>query len=100
MAKPEMLIEDYVHDWFGLSYSSFAVLPRSIMQSMPAEWQKRFVELMNGLEDAGYAYPMEGHTYNVMLRSNETGRLMCDPLGRYDRGRRYVEPRPGAAAYG
>ncbi len=87
-----MMIHDDVHHWFSLSYSSFAVLPRSIMQSMPDEWQERFVQLMNDLEEAGYSYPEEGKTYNVLLRDKETGRLSVDPLGQYDRGRRRVEP--------
>lgn len=25
--------------WFGLSYASFLVLPRVLMQDMPPEWQ-------------------------------------------------------------
>ena len=87
-----------VHDWFSLSYSSFAVLPRSIMQSMPDEWGERFVQLMNDLEEAGYSFPEKDKTYNVMLRDNETGRLSVDPLGQYDRGRRYVEPAARSAA--
>ncbi len=86
------LSADHVHDWFSLSYSSFAVLPRSIMQSMPDWWQARFVELMNDLVEAGYSYPLRGTTYSVNLRHDETGRFTRDPLCRYDRGRRYVEP--------
>ena len=84
-------LEEDVHGWFGLSYSSFVVLPRSILQSMPAEWQRRFVGMLREAEER-YSFPEQGKTYNVLLRDDRTGRLSCDPLGQYDRGRRFVEP--------
>ena len=43
--------DDYIHNWFGLSYANYLVLPRSILQSMDAEWQKKLVNLLNELED-------------------------------------------------
>jgi len=46
-----------VHTFFGLSYANYLVWPRSIMQSMPDEWQKRFcrlaIELDEAVEQAG-----------------------------------------------
>lgn len=42
-----------VHLWFSLSYANFLVWHRSSMQSMPLEWQRRFVELAEEL-DAAY----------------------------------------------
>ncbi len=42
-----------VHGWFGLTYANFLVIHRAQLQSMPADWQERFVEL---LEDLGAAY--------------------------------------------
>lgn len=35
-----------LHSWFGLSYASFLVLPRSFMQEMPDEWQCKMAELL------------------------------------------------------
>lgn len=43
--------DDAVHAWFELSYASYLVWPRSVMQQMPAEWQQRFVALAKELED-------------------------------------------------
>lgn len=43
--------DDYIHNWFGLSYANYLVLLRSILQSMDAEWQKKLVNLLNELED-------------------------------------------------
>lgn len=42
-----------VHEWFSLSYCNFLVWHRAHMQSMPLEWQRRFVELAEEL-DAAY----------------------------------------------
>jgi hypothetical protein len=41
-----------VHTWFSLSYSNYAIAPRTLLQSMPPEWQDRFVRLMDELSDA------------------------------------------------
>lgn len=41
-----------VHGWFGLSYANYSVLPRTLLQSMPDEWQSRFVACMRELQDA------------------------------------------------
>ncbi|EFC79182.1 hypothetical protein FrEUN1fDRAFT_7713, partial [Parafrankia sp. EUN1f] len=38
--RPE---SDTIHTWFGLSYSNYLVLPRSLLQSMPDRWQEPFV---------------------------------------------------------
>jgi hypothetical protein len=41
-----------VHTWFSLSYSNYLVFPRTFMQSMPAEWQERMVDLLEEMADA------------------------------------------------
>ena len=43
--------DDYIHNWFGLTYANYLVLPRSILQSMDAEWQKKLVNLLDEMED-------------------------------------------------
>lgn len=44
-----------VHSFFGLSYSSYQVVPRVLAQSMPHEWQARFVQCMEEMQQAfGY----------------------------------------------
>lgn len=37
--------------WFGLSYASFLVLPRSFMQEMPDEWQSKMADLLNEYDE-------------------------------------------------
>jgi hypothetical protein len=49
-AKGLPVKHDYRQDlqcWFGFSYSSFAVLPRVLMEAMPDEWQKRMAALLH-----------------------------------------------------
>ncbi len=41
-----------VHTWFGLSYSNYQVLHRTLLQSMPDEWQHRFVTCLEELRGA------------------------------------------------
>ena len=38
--------------WFGLSYSSFLVLPRILMEDMPNEWQSKMAALLNEYNDS------------------------------------------------
>lgn len=40
------------HLHFGLSYSTHLVLPRTLLQSMPPEWQRAFVHLLDQYEAA------------------------------------------------
>lgn len=44
-----------VHTFFSFSYSSYQVVPRVLAQSMPHEWQARFVQCMEEMQAAfGY----------------------------------------------
>lgn len=45
------LYETPIWDWFELSYAQYLAIPRSILQTMPIEWQKKFVELMDELDE-------------------------------------------------
>lgn len=41
-----------IHTYFGLSYATHLVDPRTLLQSMPPQWQERFTELLTELVDA------------------------------------------------
>jgi hypothetical protein len=43
---------DAVHLMFGLLYSDYLVVERTLLQSMPATWQAKFVALMAEFDDA------------------------------------------------
>lgn len=61
--------ESPVHGAFDLSYANYLVVPRSILESMPHEWQQDFIALMDELHerlkgwepDRGYVVQVRGH---------------------------------------
>lgn len=78
--------EEAIHGWFELSYARYLTIPRTALQSMPAEWQRRFVTCLNELDDSIGWRPREGQ-YFVSLRDRD-GHFVADPLSDYERGRR------------
>lgn len=56
--------EESVHGWFGLTYSSYQVLPRVLMQSMPPVWQQRMVALLRQFHDA-FSHLEQAECYDV-----------------------------------
>lgn len=79
-----------IHDFFGLSYASYLVLPRSALQSAPKEWQAKFVKLVEELVEMFDDSIQEPSSYQVYLRSINTGKYIHDPLQDYERGRRRI----------
>lgn len=74
--------DDYaVHGWFSLSYSQYLTVPRSILEAMRGEWQARFVELMNELDETFDWRPETGN-YWVQLKDGE-GKYVRDPFMQY-----------------
>lgn len=64
---------------FGLTRAAYLVVPRRALQSMPLEWQERFVALMAEAYDhlPDSAFP----EYSVLRK--EHGRFIEDPLRDY-----------------
>lgn len=60
------------------------VLPRTLLQSMPVEWQEQFVEIAYGLPDDDDDYQIR------VLRAD--GTEIVDPVPHYNRGRTHMEP--------
>lgn len=75
-----------VHAWFGLTYSSYLVVQRSILQSMPLEWQQRFVRCLEEMQDVA---PDDVPT-NFWIRAHDGKAFQRDPYSNYERGRRKV----------
>ncbi len=86
--------EEPVHTMFGLSYAEYIVIPRAVLQSMPIEWQKRFVRCWEELQLTIDWLPTDAY-YHVSLKDGETGKFKNDPLGGYERGRRRIAHRDG-----
>lgn len=83
------LHDEDVHLWFGLSYSNYAVLPRTLLQAMPGSWQRRFVGLLDELADATREIACPD-VYEVRVR-DESGRYGVDPLRVYRHASRDLE---------
>ena len=75
-----------IHDWFELTYAQYLTIPRSVLQSMPEEWQERFVECLEEMDRAIDWRPKVGR-YWVQLK-DDSGRYVADRFMDYERGRR------------
>jgi hypothetical protein len=53
-----------VHAYFDLTYANYLVLHRTLLQSMPLEWQQRFTDLLEDL-DAAYLHLDTPAAYEV-----------------------------------
>lgn len=86
-----------IHLWFELTYASYLVLPRSVLQSMPEGWQRRFVMCLEEL-DAAFegsppmpSYYVKPRQIRGYTRNDKPIYAACDDLyGNYERGRRKV----------
>lgn len=50
-AESTIYQEDPFHLWFNLTYASYLVLPRLILESMPCRWQLKMIALINQIEE-------------------------------------------------
>lgn len=57
--------DEAIHRWFGLSYSSYLVVPRTMLQSMPGAWQVAFVDLLDEMNEAFHAVS-QAEVYEVI----------------------------------
>ena len=80
-------LQEAIHEFFGLTYASYLVLPRSVLQSMPDEWQQKFVSLLNQIpETIDEDWEPEGG-YRVRALDDKK-KFISDPYSNYERGRR------------
>jgi hypothetical protein len=71
-----------VHHWFGLSYSSYLVIQRSLLEAMPIEWQAKLIAL---LEEARETFDTDKIPSEFMVRAKTGGRFVRDPFREYRR---------------
>lgn len=62
--------------WFGMSRSSYAVLPRVMMHDMPDAWQADFARLMDQWDETWVNQPAIGTRVRVV---DEDGQLIKTP---------------------
>ncbi|MEW5290305.1 hypothetical protein ABW286_14115 [Erwinia papayae] len=84
--------KDYRKDlqlWFGLSYSSFLVMPRVFMQAMPEEWQEKMAELLFEYNDRINTSVCGVHSCFVTVKDKDNRFMkMPDELLNYKRPRK------------
>lgn len=75
------LAQEPMWDWFELSYSSYLVLPRSLLCGMPVEWQRRMVGL---LEEMRGTYDGDALVNRYTVHARGPGnRYVMDPWREY-----------------
>jgi hypothetical protein len=65
-----MYVEEHeaIHTWFSLSYANYLVLPRAVLQSMPDEWQQRFVACLDEMHELFGHLDWPVYEVKVLLR--------------------------------
>jgi hypothetical protein len=66
-----------IHEWFSLSYTNYQVIPRTLMQSMPVEWQERMVACLEELRDA-FSHVPQAEIYKVEAGTQHIVNEMTD----------------------
>ena len=74
-----------IHTWFNLTYSSYLVIPRLFLSSMPLEWQYKFVELIDEIPNTLEIDPNYSSEYTVNCTRN--GKFVKDTYRDYRRGK-------------
>ena len=82
-------VSDAIHQAFGLSYANYLVIPRTVLQSMPDEWQEAFVALLEQTHVMFPGWEMNGYRVSAL---DDRGKFTKDPLADYERGRRRLSP--------
>jgi hypothetical protein len=92
--KKEHTMSDELDDrididlFFSLSYANYLVLHRSLLQSMPKEWQYEFVALVQQM-DHHFRDVEQAPGYKVWAVGDD-GRRIREPLPHYNRGRTFI----------
>ena len=76
-----------IHQWFELTYANYLAIPRSVLQSMPDEWQRKFVLLLDELDET-IDWRRDG--LEILRRDPASGKYVHDDLVDYERGRRRI----------
>ncbi|RSN13770.1 hypothetical protein DMH25_08255 [Streptomyces sp. WAC 01325] len=66
-----------IHTWFSLSYCNYAVLPRTLLQSMPVEFQERMVACLTELQ-AAFEHVPQAEVYDVKAATEHIVNEMSD----------------------
>lgn len=66
-----------IHTWFSLSYANYLVAPRSVLQSMPEDWQHKFTALLDEMHDAFGHLDWPAYDVRALKRDTEVVNPEC-----------------------
>jgi len=77
--------EETISKWFELSYSSYMVLHRLILEAMPVKWQQRFVKM---LKEIGKEFDISDVPYSFLVKARDINskKFISDPYSNYRHG--------------
>lgn len=75
--------------WANAKYSNYLLIQRSLLQSMPLEWQEKLIELLKDMERH---FGRKSNGQFVVLRMGKERKYVPDPLADYDNGARIITP--------
>ncbi|OEV14062.1 hypothetical protein [Streptomyces nanshensis] len=67
-----------VHEHFGLSYANYLVVERSLLQSMPIEWQESFITRLRELEEA-FGHRQRAEVFDVTAATEHEASDLTEP---------------------
>lgn len=72
-----------IHTWFSLTYANYLVVPRSVLQSMPEDWQHRFTGLLGETSEAFGHLDWPAYDVRALKREPDciTPYVECDTCG-------------------
>jgi len=90
-----MVHSQKMEEFWELSYAQYLTIPRSVIQEMDKEWQDKFAELLDKLDDTMDWRPTGNQRYWVALdEENSFEDLnigLHDPLAEYKHGNQYAK---------
>lgn len=71
-----------VNDWFELTYAGWLTIPRVLLQAMSEEWQRRFVECLDEMDEEFESMGCDGLEIEVRFKKDgkyvKTSDHVCD----------------------
>lgn len=66
-----------IHTWFSLTYANYLTIPRSVLQSMPDAWQRRFVTCLQEMEASFGHLDWPAYHVQALVRGPELRTPTC-----------------------
>lgn len=81
--QDEVLDNQAIHSFFGLSYCSYLVLPRVALQSMSQEWQREFVKMVKQIPEHLPDFEQLEPDHYKILSVDKNGKFTSDKFPGY-----------------